>query len=793
MAGVAQLVEHLSVDQVVAGSNPVARPILLKFVIFKMRAIHTKTVEKVSVLLPSFIGVILVISALFVVVALVSYTPIDIYSANGDVLFNKGGKVGSGLAHFLLQYFGLSACLIPFFVFTWGIVLFYRHKIYNLSLKIILALLSILFTSFLLGNLHNIENIFSFLIGGYAGFMMNSILQGTIFFFPLYVFALIATPLATLASSGIHTFNIPSKIQKLLSLIFTKFQNETKPNNTEDEPLLRSITKEQASEIRIKNINEVRKMSMKQNATTANLNDILEEKPTINKKTREEMVIIKSIPINQKEYIPPAIDFLAKNSSENNKKNAESNKQAQIIQVKLKQVLIDFGIEGEIVSFSVGPVITMFEFEPKAGIRSSRIIGLSEDIARSLKAKSARISIIPDKSSLAIEIPNIEREIVYFRELIESNNYNDSKHALPLCLGKDISGRPIIVDLSKMPHLLVAGTTGSGKSIGINSMIMSILYKLSPEECKLIMIDPKMLELSVYEGIPHLMTPVVTDPEKAALTLQWVTKEMEKRYKAMAKIGVRNIFNYNSYIEENHNANIIEAQETEGFDPKHSRDDDLNEGKKMPYIIVIVDEMADLMLTAGKTVEASIQRLAQMARAAGIHIIMATQRPSVDVITGIIKANFPTRIAFQVTSKIDSRTILGYQGAESLLGKGDMLYMPTGSKTYRVHSPFVDDKEVGKVVQYLKQNYPNKDPNYGKITLEIEKVIKSEDDSSSEDEGDLYKQAVAIVRDERKASISYLQRRLRIGYNKAANFIEQMELDGIVSAQDHTGKRVVIE
>ena len=382
---------------------------------------------------------------------------------------------------------------------------------------------------------------------------------------------------------------------------------------------------------------------------------------------------------------------------------------------------------------------------------------------------------------------------MYFRELIESDSYNDSKHALPLCLGKDISGRPIIVDLSKMPHLLVAGTTGSGKSIGINSMIMSILYKLSPDECKLIMIDPKMLELSVYEGIPHLMTPVVTDPEKAALTLQWVTKEMEKRYKAMAKLGVRNIFNYNSYIDENQNANKMEYQGSEAFDPKHLRDDDLSQGKKMPYIIVIVDEMADLMLTAGKTVEASIQRLAQMARAAGIHIIMATQRPSVDVITGIIKANFPTRISFQVTSKIDSRTILGYQGAESLLGKGDMLYMPTGSKTYRVHGPFVDDKEVGRVVQYLKQNYPNRDPNYGKINLEIEKSMKMDDEDSDSDEGDIYKQAVAIVREERKASISYLQRRLRIGYNKAANFIEQMEMDGIVSAQDHTGKRVVIE
>ena len=761
-----------------------------------MRETPNNINNKASALVKSIGGVSLVVIALFVAMSFISYTPVDVYSSELDAIFNQGGRFGSGIAHFFLQYFGLSACLIPFFMFTWGIILFYKHEIVNIATKITFGILSVIFTAFLLGNLHNIENMFSFLIGGYCGYMLNAVLSETIFFFPLYAVIAVVTPLTILSSSGIHTFDIPSKVVKILSMVFTKFQNETqKASIMEEEPLFRSVAKEQARQIRNQNINEVRTATMVSNAKvpTTKLNDLLDAKPTPNIATKSEMTIKKVVPIRNKDYLPPEINFLAKNSAENNKKNAESNKQAEAMQVKLNQVLMDFGIDGEIISFAVGPVITMFEFEPSAGIRSSRIIGLSEDIARSLKAKSARISIIPDKSSLAIEIPNIEREIVYFRELIESDNYNDSKHALPLCLGKDISGRPIIVDLAKMPHLLVAGTTGSGKSIGINSMIMSILYKLSPDECKLIMIDPKMLELSVYEGIPHLMTPVVTDPEKAALTLQWVTKEMEKRYKVMAKIGVRNIFNYNSHIEENQNDNSIESQGSEAFDPKHSRDDDSSQGKKMPYIIVIVDEMADLMLTAGKTVEASIQRLAQMARAAGIHIIMATQRPSVDVITGIIKANFPTRISFQVTSKIDSRTILGYQGAESLLGNGDMLYMPTGSKTYRVHGPFVDDKEVSRVVQYLKQNYPNRDPNYGKINLEIEKTMKLDDEDSDADEGDIYKQAVAIVREERKASISYLQRRLRIGYNKAANFIEQMEMDGIVSAQDHTGKRIVIE
>ncbi len=740
-------------------------------------------------------GMTLIVLAFFITLTFVSYTPVDVYSSKLDMIFNQGGKLGSGIAHFFLQYFGLSACLLPFFMFTWGIIAFYKQRIENIATKITFAISSIIFTAFLLAHLHNIENMFSFLIGGYCGYMLNSVFSETIFFFPIYIIIAIVSPLIILSSSGIHTFDIPSKVVKIIGFIFAQFQPEAPKPATDEEPLFRSVTKEQQRQIRSQNINEVRHNAMVANVKvpTTKLNDLLDERPVPNRETRQEATIKKVVPLRNKDYIPPEISFLAKNSSENNKKNAESNKQAEAMQSKLTQVLIDFGIEGEIVSYSVGPVITMFEFEPKAGIRSSRIIGLSEDIARSLKAKSARISIIPDKSSLAIEIPNIEREIVYFRELIESDSYNDSKHALPLCLGKDISGRPIIVDLSKMPHLLVAGTTGSGKSIGINSMIMSILYKLSPDECKLIMIDPKMLELSVYEGIPHLMTPVVTDPEKAALTLQWVTKEMEKRYKMMAKIGVRNIFNYNSHIEENKNLNTMESQGAESFDAKHSRDDDANQGKKLPYIIVIVDEMADLMLTAGKTVEASIQRLAQMARAAGIHIIMATQRPSVDVITGIIKANFPTRISFQVTSKIDSRTILGYQGAESLLGKGDMLYMPTGSKTYRVHGPFVDDKEVGKVVQYLKQNYPNRDPNYGRINLEIEKTLNASEAEDDSDESDIYKQAVAIVREERKASISYLQRRLRIGYNKAANFIEQMEMDGIVSSQDHTGKRVVIE
>ncbi|MDA0617485.1 MAG: DNA translocase FtsK 4TM domain-containing protein [Proteobacteria bacterium] len=734
----------------VAGSSPVARPILIKF-----NKMQGEIKQKV---LTSVLGLFLVIVSCFLIISFISYTPVDVYSPSEKITFNQGGKIGSGIANFFLQYFGLASTVAPLLLLTWGLILFYNNHLSKVSLKIILAVLSIILSAFLLGSVHDMENVFSFLIGGYCGWMLNSIFENSIFYLPIRILLLTTTPVVIVLASGVQEFCIPKKIRNIIPNIIHKFKyiRINEEIKTEDKP-----------------------------QNTIQTEGILPQK----KRRYETPSIAKtSTPPKQTgKYYPPEVAFLTKNSNDNHKKHEANTKHAQIVQSKLKQVLLDFGVEGEIISHSVGPVITMYEFEPKAGIRSSRVIGLADDIARSLKASSARISIIPNKSSLAIEIPNYEREIVYLRELLEAEGFHDSKHTLPLCLGKDISGKSIVVDLAKMPHLLVAGTTGSGKSIGINSMIMSILYKLSPDECKLIMIDPKMLELSVYEGIPHLMTPVVTDPEKAALTLQWVTKEMENRYKAMSKIGVRNIFNYNSFIEENRDKNTMDAQYTEGVKGNG------HEGGKMPYIVVIVDEMADLMLTAGKTVEASIQRLAQMARAAGIHIIMATQRPSVDVITGIIKANFPTRISFQVTSKIDSRTILGYQGAEALLGKGDMLYMPTGSKTYRVHGPFVDDKEVAKVVTYLKQNYPNNDPNYGKIMSKITADSDDENDGEEGGDGDLYSQAVAIVKAEKRASISYVQRRLRIGYNKAANFIEQMEDEGIVSAPDSQGKRIVID
>ncbi|EBA04602.1 FtsK/SpoIIIE family protein [Rhodobacteraceae bacterium HTCC2150] len=466
----------------------------------------------------------------------------------------------------------------------------------------------------------------------------------------------------------------------------------------------------------------------------------------------------------------------------------------------LESVLDDYGVKGEIVSVRPGPVVTMYELEPAPGLKASRVIGLSDDIARSMSALSARVSTVPGRTVIGIELPNEQRETVALREILSHRDFGDGNQKLPLALGKDIGGEPIVANLAKMPHLLIAGTTGSGKSVAINTMILSLLYKLSPDECRMIMIDPKMLELSVYDGIPHLLSPVVTDPKKAVVALKWVVGEMEERYKKMSKMGVRNIDGYNGRV-----ADALDKNEMFSRTVQTGFDDDTGEPifeteefapEKLPYIVVVVDEMADLMMVAGKEIEACIQRLAQMARASGIHLIMATQRPSVDVITGTIKANFPTRISFQVTSKIDSRTILGEMGAEQLLGMGDMLYMAGGSKITRVHGPFCSDEEVEEIVNHLKAFGP---PEY------VGGVVDgpSEDRESSIDavlglggntdgEDALYDTAVQIVINDRKCSTSYIQRKLAIGYNKAARLVEQMEDSGLVSPANHVGKRDIL-
>ncbi len=465
----------------------------------------------------------------------------------------------------------------------------------------------------------------------------------------------------------------------------------------------------------------------------------------------------------------------------------------------LESVLDDYGVKGEIVSVRPGPVVTMYELEPAPGLKASRVIGLADDIARSMSALSARVSTVPGRSVIGIELPNAHREKVVLREILSARDFGDSNLRLPLALGKDIGGDPVVANLAKMPHLLIAGTTGSGKSVAINTMILSLLYKLSPEECRLIMIDPKMLELSVYDGIPHLLSPVVTDPKKAVVALKWVVAEMEERYRKMSKMGVRNIEGFNGRVREAlAKGEMFKRTIQTGFD--EDTGEPVFETEEfapvaLPYIVVIVDEMADLMIVAGKEIEACIQRLAQMARASGIHLIMATQRPSVDVITGTIKANFPTRISFQVTSKIDSRTILGEMGAEQLLGMGDMLYMAGGGRVSRIHGPFVSDEEVEEIVRHLKSFGP---PEYMSGVVEgpdedaasdIDMVLGLGGDGSDDA---LYDQAVAIVIKDRKCSTSYIQRKLGIGYNKAARLVEQMEDQGIVTPANHVGKREIL-
>ena len=463
----------------------------------------------------------------------------------------------------------------------------------------------------------------------------------------------------------------------------------------------------------------------------------------------------------------------------------------------LEGVLGDFGVRGEIVKSSPGPVVTLYELEPAPGIKSSRVIGLADDIARSMSALSARVAVVPGRNAIGIELPNAHREKVYLRELLTAKEAADTVAKLPLCLGKTIGGEPVIIDLARTPHMLIAGTTGSGKSVAINTMILSLVYRLRPDQCRLIMVDPKMLELSVYDGIPHLLTPVVTDPKKAVVALKWAVREMEERYKRMAKLGVRNIDGYNArLVEAKAKGEEITRTVHTGFDKESGKaiyEEEKLELDPLPYIVIIVDEMADLMMVAGKDIEGAVQRLAQMARAAGLHVILATQRPSVDVITGTIKANFPTRIAFQVTSKIDSRTILGEMGAEQLLGQGDMLYMAGGGRISRVHGPFASDEEVEKVVRHLKTQGA---PEYLEAVTAEE---PTDEDGAVFDAtgmggegGDLFQQAVAIVKRDQKASTSYIQRRLQIGYNRAASLMERMELEGIVGPANHAGKREIL-
>ena len=672
-----------------------------------------------------FLGIIIVIFGILFLLSLITYSPDDpnfIFSENKEIK-NLLGFKGSIISDFFFQAVGLITFLIPLTIIITGINILFNKKIILLFENIFFIILYSLVGSIYLSFFYH-DSFFLSVSGngGFIGNFLNEFFLDKIILLNENLFYLI------LLVSIIFLFLLSINFKLKYFIIIKNFL--VSPKNEEDITIYEKPNDEIKSTKVVSNTQE--------NFTFDNFSQPQNEKKNIIK-------------------LPPD-NFLISQSKQVIKKDLSQNNYDK---ESLERILLDFGVEGNITKVSHGPVVTLNEFEPAAGIKVSKVINLSEDIARNTSSESARISTIPGRSTIGIELPNNERENVYLSEIISSKEFKKKDVKLPIALGKSISGNPIIGDLTTMPHLLIAGTTGSGKSVCINTIILSILYKLTPEKCKFILIDPKMLELSTYERIPHLLCPVITEPKRAASVLGWVVKEMENRYRLMTKEGVRNI---------------------DGYNKKHSL--------PMPYIVVIVDEMSDLMLVAGKEIENYIQKLSQMARAAGIHIIMATQRPSVDVITGTIKANFPTRISFQVTSKIDSRTILGEQGAEQLLGKGDMLYMTSANRIVRIHAPFVSEKEIEKINNFLRSQA---EAEYFDEILSFGDEKKLNDLGKNDDKDELYQTAVEIIRTEGKASTSFLQRKLQIGYNRAARIIDTMEADGIVSKANHVGKREVIK
>ncbi len=685
-----------------------------------------------------FSGILLVITSIFLLISILSYDQGDpslTYTPETNLLKNLGGFYGSAIADFILQSIGLVSFFIIINLFNWGFTLIKEKKIDNFITKVFFTFSYIIFgTTYL-----NISYNYSYWInfhgnGGFVGriikeffYSFTNIIDNQYINLSFLILAIVFF---------ILSLNLKIKeIIKILSLpyfiikkVIVLFERKKKSNTNIDNTNLG---------IDIKDLS----------------NNILKERQQI-----LPFVTNKETKITGNKFKLPSINFLEKNPDLKNTKNnnnIELNKNSEF----LEKILLDFGVEGKIKRISCGPVVTLNEFEPASGIKVSKIVNLTDDIARYTSSISARLATIPGKNTIGIEIPNSKRENVFLNEIIADEKFNKKEIKLPIALGKSISGVPIVSDLSAMPHLLIAGTTGSGKSVCINTIILSLLYKYSPEKCNLILIDPKMLELSTYEGIPHLLCPVITEAKKATAALGWAVKEMENRYKLMTSVGVKNI---------------------DGYNVKYK--------KHMPYIVVIVDEMSDLMLLAGKEIENYIQRLSQMARAAGIHIIMATQRPSVDVITGTIKANFPTRISFQVSSKIDSRTILGEQGAEQLLGKGDMLFMSSANRIVRIHGPYVSEFEIEKVNSFLRSQG---EPNYiDEITIIKDNEINISGNDNKKDE--LYFKALDIIKLEKKASTSFLQRKLQIGYNRAARIMEMMEKEGIVGQANHVGKREIL-
>ena len=703
-----------------------------------------KIITFIKVKLIELAGVVTIFSGLAYFISLTTYSAnsISYVFPSEKNIHNKFFSFFYYLSDFFLQAFGILAFLIFLNLIIWGGYLIIKKKIENFSIKLLFLILSIIFGALFFSI--NIDQSFWLPDNGFGGFVANFIseklnIKNNSFGAYLSVIFLFISLICFYLSAGLNIqdwkiifINIGSLLSFFPKLIFKIYVNK---KNTEEiainVPVQENITQKIQEEISVQEVSPQQQLPLESTKT-------------------ERSASFK---------IPP-IKLLDDPVKIENQLDEESYKTQSKF---LENVLLDFSISGEIKRVSAGPVVTLYEFEPTAGIKTSKIINLSEDIARNTSSISTRVATVPGKSTIGIEIPNKVRENVALKEIISSKEFNNKDIKIPITLGKSISGFPIVGDLVSMPHLLIAGTTGSGKSVCINTLILSILYRHKPDDCKLIMIDPKMLELSIYQGIPHLLTPVITEPKKATTALKWVVKEMEKRYREMTEIGVRNI---------------------SGFNDKASSESK----KKMPYIVVIVDEMADLMMIAGKEIENYIQRLAQMARAAGIHIVMATQRPSVDVITGTIKANFPTRISFQVTSKIDSRTILGEQGAELLLGNGDMLFMSSASRIIRIHGPYVSEKEIERVSTFLRLQGS---PTYIEEVTRIEEQENDEVVLNSEGKDELYNKAVEIIKTEGKASTSFLQRKLGIGYNRAARIIDQMEEEKIISPANHVGKREI--
>ena len=761
------------------------------------------------------VGLALLIFALFAFLSLASFHESDpsINMAADHPALNWMGKAGAYIANPLLQMLGLASLLVVCMLVAWGWRLFASKRIPSLmGIRIAMFFLSLIllatcFAAFEPPASWPIDNGLGGAIGLLVRHWMRHYFAGFFILFLCFTALLGALPIA-LGLTWSEWRNILRALWRS-ALFALSFFSILRPARPEDmayadgskmesrfvqwlRKLRPSMDDEEEEDVEEEDEPEEVKEAVKKPRKAVKKDLVAAPQKRTPKISQQSSLELRP---RKGEYELPPVSLMNEPSKKAKKQQHNEASLSQNARL-LESVLNDFGVNGEIVKVRPGPVVTMYELEPSPGTKSSRVIGLCDDIARSMSAVSARIATVPGRNVIGIELPNQTRETVFLREMIEDEEFSANNASLPIALGKDISGMPIIVDLARMPHLLVAGTTGSGKSVAINTMIASLIYRLTPDQCKFIMIDPKMLELSVYDNIPHLLSPVVTEPGKAVVALKWTVKEMENRYRLMSGLGVRNIDGYNKRIHEaKAKGDKLTRTVQTGFNPDTGApiiEEVALDMNPLPFIVVVVDEMADLMLVAGKDIESSIQRLAQMARAAGIHIIMATQRPSVDVITGVIKANFPTRISFQVTSRIDSRTILGEQGAEQLLGQGDMLYMAGGGRITRVHGPFVSDKEVENIVTHLKAQGS---PQYVEdVTRDPEEGMELEGGENGDDgeDGDVYRQAVAIVLRDRKASTSYLQRVLKLGYNRAARLVDRMEAEGIVGPANHVGKREVI-